>query len=102
MQDNTGKKLRRIFDFQKFEKEPGLGGVINDTMSTSSGVRKLSDDELEYAAGGVGAGSNTGEPDSDFTIGNAFCPKCSKVMKVRIHSGGRGYCTKCNTEIDNI
>ena len=106
MKDNTENKLRGLFDFQRFEQEPGLGSVIEDTLGVSSGIRRLSDDELEYAAGGVGvnntAPGKNGEPETDFSIGNAFCPTCGKVMKVRIHSGGRGYCTRCNSEIDNI
>ena len=106
MQDNTGKKLRSLFDYQKFEREPGLGSVIEDTVGRSAGIRKLSDDELEFAAGGVNtdiaASQKKPEPNTDFSIGNAFCPTCGRTMKVRIYSGSRGYCTKCGTEIDNV
>lgn len=51
---NTGKKLRQLFDYQKFEKEPKLQGVIDEVNSRKSVIRLLTDDELEFAAGGVG------------------------------------------------
>ena len=45
--DNMGKKMRALFDFQRFEQEPTLKGVIDDTKARSSGIRLLTDDELE-------------------------------------------------------
>ena len=51
--DNTEKKLRKLFDFQRFEKEPGLQSVIDSVKQGRSGGYKLSDEDLEFAAGGV-------------------------------------------------
>ena len=65
-------------------------------MSSSSTVRRLSDDELEYAAAGTG---NIGQANK--TV-KAYCPKCRKITDVRLFSGGRGHCVICNTEIDNL
>ena len=100
MQENIGKKLRALFDFQRFEEEPGLQKVISDTVNSSSNIKRLSDDELEYAAGGVGVQNPKDE--KPLLIGRAYCKKCDKVMDVEIYSGGRGICTKCRSEIDNI
>ncbi len=53
--DNTGKALKKMFDYQKFEKEPGLQGVIDDTVSTASTIRKLGEDELDLVSAGTDA-----------------------------------------------
>lgn len=46
------QKLRTLFDFQRFEKNPNLNRVIDDVESRYglgqvSSIRKLSDDELD-------------------------------------------------------
>ena len=97
MQGKTEKKLKTLFDFPKLEEEPGLQNVINETISTSSGIRRLSDDELEYAAGGTEINDN--KPP---VTGKAFCPRCKKIMDIEIFSGGRGRCMKCHTPVDDI
>ncbi|MBQ9361514.1 MAG: hypothetical protein IJT96_10830 [Lachnospiraceae bacterium] len=51
--DNTERKLKKLFDYQKFEKEPGLQELVDDVHGSLSGMRKLTDDELEYAAAGA-------------------------------------------------
>ena len=53
------KKLRSLFDFQKFEREPGLQAVIDDAGHDNKGIRKLTEEELELAAGGVNEGDNS-------------------------------------------
>ena len=53
------KKLRKLFDYQKFEKEPKLQGVIDGAESGYNGIRKLTEEELEFAAGGVNEGDNS-------------------------------------------
>ncbi|MBQ7583954.1 MAG: hypothetical protein IJT24_05030 [Lachnospiraceae bacterium] len=59
------KKLRKLFDYQKFEKEPELQGVIDGAESEYNGVRKLTDDELEFAAGGVAGGLEEDDPQAN-------------------------------------
>ena len=44
--DNTERKLKKLFDYQKFEKEPGLQSVIDDAKQDRAGMNRLSDDDL--------------------------------------------------------
>ena len=100
----TMNKLKTLFDFQRFEGESRLQGVIDDTIKSSHGMKMLSDDELENAAGGAGGGDNENE------ITLAYCPYCSedpltgeKVKReIELYSGGRGYCRSCNKMIDGM
>ena len=49
-------KLKTIFDYQRLEKDPGLQTVIDEVLDryALSDRKRLSDDELAMAAGGVG------------------------------------------------
>ena len=50
---NTEQKLKKLFDFQKFENNSRLEKLIKETEAESSGV-ELSDDELSLVnAAGV-------------------------------------------------
>ncbi|MCR4591013.1 MAG: hypothetical protein K5668_09365 [Lachnospiraceae bacterium] len=101
----TGSKLRAIFDLQRFEEEPKLQGVINDTLKASKRFKKLSDDELEFAAGG----QNT-EDGSILGTVDMICPHCSKDPKtqeetkrtVDIYKGAKGLCRNCHQWINGI
>ena len=86
------KKLRSVFDFQRFENEERLESVINKARRFSS-ARSLSEDELEFAAGGREIVQDEEEPEG-------FCPKCNRMVAVRIFTGGRCVCSKCRTRID--
>ena len=57
MSNKTEKKLRLLFDYQRFEKEPALGRIIEQV---EGGVKELSDDELSFvnAAGVTTTGSD--------------------------------------------
>lgn len=72
--DNVGKKLRKIFDYQKFEKEPKLQGVIEG----STHRQKMSDDELELVAGGVMTGDDSEDPQS---YGRCPVAHCGNYLK---------------------
>ena len=58
-------------------------------------MRMLSDDELEFAAGGQGDGNSEG---TDTKL--MYCPCCSKdendKKEVQILLGGQGKCTNCD------
>ncbi len=57
-------KLKRLFDYQKFEKNANLEHVIQDSVERSS--RMLSDDDLEMvAAAGIGRMDNVFEGSKD-------------------------------------
>ena len=43
------KKLRKLFDFQKFEKNADLQALI-DAVHDRHSARELSDDEVSYVA----------------------------------------------------
>ena len=58
--DNTGKKLAKLFDFQKYENESHLAGVISDTEKAFTGIRAMSDDDLDMVAGGAKNNNNIG------------------------------------------
>lgn len=45
------KKLKRLFDYQRFEKEKELDALITETVQESERVL-LSDNELSFAFGG--------------------------------------------------
>ena len=49
---NIGENLRDLFDFQKFEGNKKLQGVIDSSLNATFGGNALSDDMLEFAAGG--------------------------------------------------
>ena len=86
---NVERKLRKLFDFQKFEKEPELDAVIAGVNGNLSGIRKLTDDELEYAAGGASddpqaAGRCTVKGCGGLlheTIDGYFCPNCKQAYR---------------------
>lgn len=66
---NMDDKLKRLFDFQKFENNEELGGVINMTVKKNS-FEELDDEALEFVAA-AGAPSEelddgTYEEDTDY------------------------------------
>ncbi|MBQ9442923.1 MAG: hypothetical protein IJU43_01345 [Lachnospiraceae bacterium] len=69
---NIEKKLRQLFDYQKFEKEPKLQGVIDEVHSRKPVIRLLTDDELENAAGGMGGGFG-GDGEDPQAYGRCSC-----------------------------
>lgn len=48
------RKIKRLFDFQRFIGDPELDKVIEDTESGINNIVKLSDYDLELVAAGVG------------------------------------------------
>ena len=85
MFDKTEARLRGIFDYQKFEREPHLQSIIDGTRR---GSRALDDDELVFAAGG----NQEGSPKP----GYKYCTNCGGYRKFRSWSGGREACCECN------
>ena len=59
--------LKKLFDYQRFESDPDLQAVIDDTQRRYPGSRPLSleDDELALAAGGLTLTDRTQEPGYD-------------------------------------
>ena len=51
------KILRKLFDYQKFENNSKLSEMLKE--AESSGMQKLSDDELSMVAGGQGKNQTT-------------------------------------------
>ncbi len=100
---NTGRMLKTLFDYQRFEEASSLQGVIDDTIRGSKNLRMLSDDELENAAGGA----NTGD---DAVVISAYCPYCSEdpvtgkkeKRMIELYSGGRGLCHSCFRLIEGL
>lgn len=45
--------LHSLFEYQKFEQNKELAKVIMETENRVSAMMELSDDELEFAAGGI-------------------------------------------------
>ena len=54
---NMEDKLKKLFDYQKFENNPNLQIVISKCLETNTSF-ELSDNELEFAVGGA---SNPGQ-----------------------------------------
>jgi len=100
---NTGRMLKTLFDYQRFEEESSLKGVIDETISGSKNMRMLSDDELENAAGGA----NTGD---DTVMISDYCPYCSEDPEtgkkekrmIELFSGSRGLCHSCFRMIEGL
>ena len=97
------KKLSKLFDYQKYENEPKLQSVIDGVNNEYSGVRRLSDDELEYAAGGMGGGGSDDDPQSNGrckekdcgaylqkTPFGYICPNCGMPYDKNRNPLGRG------------
>ena len=76
--DNTGKKLAKLFDFQKYENESHLAGVISDTEKAFTGIRAMSDDDLDMVAGGAKNNNNIGN--SEDAQVNGRCKACSGYL----------------------
>lgn len=90
------KKLRRLFDYQKFEQEPGLKSVIDGVEGKTSGIRKLTEDELELTAGGRGAAG----PTKDDPQTNGRC-KATKDCSSYLQKTMDGYiCPDCGALYD--
>lgn len=98
------KKLRQLFDYQKFANNEKLASLINETLEKyspedleNSSVVKfdanrkkaaLSDDELF----GVNAAMGSGSGNSTVTC---YCDNCKKQTQFIVYSGARGKCTVC-------
>lgn len=107
------KKLRQLFDYQKFENNERLANVINQTLARYDSeetesekviqfkqkgtITRLSDDDLldVNAAQGIGhmAKSNNG------TV-TCYCENCKKQTSFIVYSGARGKCSICGTMTD--
>ncbi len=87
-------KLRSLFDYQRFEGDEKLQGVIDETLNFASS-RVLSDDELEFAAGGKEMN------DHNDTKTEGYCTNCGKMVPVAVFSGGRYRCTICKSKIED-
>ncbi len=90
--------LSKLFDYQKYEKEPKLQSVIDEAENGYkgySGMRKLTDLELENAAGGVEiTGSNEDDPQQN---GRCKMGGCTSYLKKTPY----GYiCPGCHTTYD--
>ena len=85
--------LSRLFDYQKYEKEPKLQSVIDEAENGYSGIRKLTDIELEYAAGGV---EITG---SDDPQANGRCKEAGCTAYLRKTASGY-MCPDCGAVYD--
>ena len=62
MSNKTEKKLRLLFDYQRFEKEPALGRIIEQV---EGGVKELSDDDLALVNAAGDAWLNNGQNDQN-------------------------------------
>lgn len=79
MDKNIDKKLKTLFEYQKFEDNPKLNQVIKDTLNGSD--FKISELELSNVTGGNG---------SEYTLSK--CPACQKENSLlTIFEGGRKY-----------
>jgi len=99
-------KLRKLFDYQKFEKNDRLAAMIEETLqkyspedAENSNVVKfgapkkataLSDDELF----GVNAAMGTQETTTTVT---SYCENCKKDTTFIVYSGTRAKCSICGT-----
>ena len=91
-------KLKRLFDFQRFVREPGLQDIIDETLS-DPGLRRLSDDDLDMVAAGTDTGSGNQDNnentipfhctcgyDFNITLGVKYC-KCPNCQKIHYFNG---------------
>ena len=95
LMDNTERKLKKLFDFQKFEKEPGLQSVIDDVKQDRAGINRLSDDDLEFVAGGAGKGAFEDDPQAN---GRCKVKGCSGYLQKL--PGGGYICSNCGQVYD--
>ncbi len=93
--DNTGRKLKKLFDFQRFEKDPGLQSVIDGVTQKKTGVNKLSDDDLEFVAGGAGRSVGVDDPQE---CGRCQVKSCQGYLKPL--PGGGYICSSCGQLYD--
>ncbi len=98
----TESRLKTLFDLQRFEENSDLKSVIEDTLKKSSGIQMLSDDVLEFAAGGVGG--EGGQNNRNGTNGSKqmHCPECNEDVDINVFSGTRAYCSKCGQYLGDI
>ena len=61
MRTDTEKLLKELFDFQRFERDPCLGSVIDEVMERFSGV-ELSEDDLDTVSAAGDPYSGTRPP----------------------------------------
>ena len=57
------RKLRQLFDYQKFENNAALAAIIADTESRMN--RELSDDDLSFVAAAGEVGANFDPPNEN-------------------------------------
>ena len=62
MSNKTEKKLRLLFDYQRFENEPALGRIIEQV---EGGITELSDDDLALVNAAGDAWLNDGQNDQN-------------------------------------
>ncbi len=55
------RRLRNLFDFQKFERNPKLGKMISDVEKKYQVADVLSDDALEMVSAGLGHTGQNGQ-----------------------------------------
>ena len=82
--------LKKLFDFQRFEKNPKLDQTIKDTFNEKES--KLSDLDLSKVAGG---NYSSGDSVLGFYI---KCPRCGCDTYRKLSFGGmdEGFCYHCN------
>ena len=86
MMDRMSGKIRSLFDYQRFEQDPELQGIIDGVGLL------LSDDELEFAAAGMENGASTAKTKE------LYCNKCKKTTVFRLYSGTRAVCSICKSQ----
>lgn len=94
---NIGENLRDLFDFQKFEGNKKLQGVIDSSLNATFGGNALSDDMLEFAAGGRETDDKVTEAGVK-ELRMAYCEFCKKKTPFEIYMGNRGICTECRSK----
>lgn len=52
------EKLKKLFEYQKFEQNTRLAAIINNAQTQTSEAIELSDDQLFGVAGGSGQNDN--------------------------------------------
>ncbi len=83
------KKIKALFDYQRFEQDAKLKSVIDDVNGGLLKGYRISDDELEYAAGGI---QNINSSKASAETKMIRCPDCKGVVECELLSGGRARC----------
>ena len=89
--------LTRLFDFQAFENNRSLRGVI-DSVHARYAARELDPDEMEYvsAASGEWDSEIIVAPASEGVVKVSPCPKCGKLNSARkVLNRYEATCVRC-------